>query len=80
MGVDRALLMAVGKDSNKMLTSNFPGAGRNWHGPCFVLLDMSPLGGFLRSGRMALMLIILVLAALAVEAWAIRASLTPFLR
>jgi hypothetical protein len=29
---------------------------------------------------MALMLIILVLAALAVEAWAIRASLTPFLR
>ena len=34
----------------------------------------------LRSLASPLMLILLVLAALAVEAWAIRASLTPFLR
>ncbi|MGH9368086.1 MAG: hypothetical protein ACRD3M_10480 [Thermoanaerobaculia bacterium] len=41
---------------------------------------MSPLGGHLRTGRMAALLVLLLLAALALEVWGIRASLSLFLR
>jgi hypothetical protein len=41
---------------------------------------MSPIGGHFRSGRTALMLVLLLLAAMAVEVWGIRLSLAGILR
>ncbi|HTO87220.1 MAG TPA: hypothetical protein VMR54_06780 [Thermoanaerobaculia bacterium] len=41
---------------------------------------MSPLPGDLRTGRTALLLLALLLGAIALEIWGIRASLSDFLR
>lgn len=41
---------------------------------------MSTLGGQYRTGRSALLLVLLLLAALGLELWGIRASIAGFLR
>jgi hypothetical protein len=41
---------------------------------------MNPLSGNLRSGRTAVLLVVMLLAALALEVWGIRSSLSEFLR
>ncbi|HSP94188.1 MAG TPA: hypothetical protein VLU06_06530 [Thermoanaerobaculia bacterium] len=73
-------LMAPVKDSNKPRFRNFPGRKVNWHAVCFVCTGMSPLDGQFRSGRTAIVLVLLLLAVLALEIWGIRVSLLGILR
>ena len=73
-------LMAPVEDSNKLRSRNFPDRRVNWHAVCFVSTSMSPLGGQFRSGRTAVLLVLLLMAALALEVWGIRVSLSGILR
>jgi hypothetical protein len=50
-------------------------AVRHWHEECLVVCTMSPFGAGLRSHRMGILFLVLMLAALALEAWGIRTSL-----
>ena len=73
-------LMAPVEDSNKPGFRIFPHRKVNWHAVCFVSTRMSPLDGQFRSGRTALVLVLLLMAALALEVWGIRVSLSGILR
>ena len=73
-------LMAPVEDSNKPQSRNFPGRNVNWHAVCFVSTGMSPLDGNFRSGRTAIVLVLLLVAVLALEIWGIRVSLSGILR
>jgi len=72
--------MVSDENSNNAPGLTFPGGRGNWHGSCSVCNGMSPLPGDLRTGRTALLLLALLLGAIALEIWGIRASLSDFLR
>ncbi|HEY6146153.1 MAG TPA: hypothetical protein VIZ69_00585 [Thermoanaerobaculia bacterium] len=50
-------------------------SGGVWHEECLGIRAMSPFGTGLRTHRMAILFLVLMLVALALEAWGIHASL-----
>ena len=72
--------MASVENNNNTSGRTFPGRRGNWHSSCSVSSVMSPLPGDLRTGRTALLLLALLLGAIALEIWGIRASISGFLR
>jgi hypothetical protein len=72
--------MTSGENNNNRVAGTFPSGPGNWHGSCSVCNGMSPLPGDLRTGRTAVLLLALLLGAIALEIWGIRASLSGFLR